>query len=135
MSSEIGLKGSFFTYGSIPQWDYCGYEVSIDVVLASKNWRHSKSYSPFDTVRENRIAVGNFHRIFDSQARCNLSLESMVGSSKEIISSNTSSLQFRSFFSGLRSRMGEVTKLKLALPANLIIKSLNHVLIDMKLAN
>lgn len=75
-----------------PPWDYCGYEVEIDMVLAKKSGIYSKTSSQLDTIRQIRTAVGNFHRISDFQAHFNLSLESMVGSSQEIISRPTSSL-------------------------------------------
>ena len=33
MSGHINLKGLFMSWGHISAWDYCGYEIAIDVVL------------------------------------------------------------------------------------------------------
>ena len=33
---EVGLKRSFVSWGPTPEWGYCGNEVAIDVVIASR---------------------------------------------------------------------------------------------------
>ena len=33
-SNEVGLSGPFTSCGPMPDWDYCGYQVAIDMLIA-----------------------------------------------------------------------------------------------------
>jgi hypothetical protein len=60
LSKTVGLEGLYIVDGALPDFDHCGYEVTIDMVLYS--WcpgSHLKEYTQFDTIRKLRSAYSN----------------------------------------------------------------------------
>ena len=46
LSESVGLNGPFKSTSAFPTWDHCGYEVAIQMVLASlKPGRYSSAYT------------------------------------------------------------------------------------------
>ena len=63
LSKLVGLKSPFQQKTSLPEYDHCGYEVGVQILLASrKGGRHNKNYTQFDTVRHLRSSYSNFVR-------------------------------------------------------------------------
>jgi len=118
----MGLKGPFRSNGPMPLFDHCGHEVAATMVLYStQSGKHSKDYLQFDTIRHLRSCFGNFERISSNNVRSGLTISNQKGGYGEIHQSLTGSIWFRRFFSGCRSRMGQIHKPNLALSTSLII--------------
>jgi len=127
-SDSVGLKGPFISFGPMPTHDHCGYEIAIDMVLASRSvGRHSKTHLQFETIRKLRTAYANFERASAAKAHNHLVLDGGAGESKEISDLITSSLWFRRFITGCKARMGQIHKPNLALTTELIVKLLSLI--------
>jgi hypothetical protein len=60
LSNLVGLQGLCVHDGPYPDYDHCGYEVAIDMLLMSRpTGRNSKSHLQFDTIRKLQSAYGN----------------------------------------------------------------------------
>jgi hypothetical protein len=60
LSSTVGLLGPYEAHGHLPDFDHCGYEVAIEMVLHSRrSGNHSKDYVQFDTIRKLRSSFWN----------------------------------------------------------------------------
>jgi hypothetical protein len=62
LSSLVGLRGGPCVHdGPYPDYDHCGYEVAINMLLLSSRrpGRNSKSHLQFDTIRKLQPAYGN----------------------------------------------------------------------------
>jgi len=128
MSAQVGMGGPFLSNGPMPSWDYCGYEVAVGILLASKEeGRHSKTHTQFRTLRHLRTAYSNFYKSSSMNAWSSLSLESSEGANKQVSKCPTNSIWFTKFMNGLGSRMGEIHKPNLAL-STAIIKKMTVVL-------
>jgi len=124
-SDELDLPSPFVTHGPMPREDHCGYQIAISMVLASlRPGKHSKAYTQFDTIRNLRTAFGAFEMSSSANGDRNLTVSSSGNTCKDILRSPTSSVWFRHFYSGCRSRMGQVYKPNLALSTELIVNIL-----------
>ena len=125
-SASVGLKGPFKSFGPMPSFDHCGYEIAVDMVLASKgSGRHCKDHVQFKTIRKLRTSYGNFERISSLKAHSSLGIDLGAGDTKDIVALATSSIWFRRFVVGCKARMGQIYKPNLALPTELILKLLD----------
>ena len=62
-SDEVGLKGPFEYQGPFPSYDYCGYELGVDILLYSKHKGVTDTnHLQYDTIRKFQSAYGNFVR-------------------------------------------------------------------------
>ena len=122
-STSAGLVGPFKSFGPMPAFDHCGYEIAVDMVLSSRSaGRHSKEYLQFETIRKLRTAYGNFERVSSSKIASSLCIDGGGGEAKDIVNLATSSVWFRKFTTGCKARMGQVHKPNLALTTNVIVK-------------
>jgi hypothetical protein len=63
LSSSIGIEGPYEVEGTLPLFDHCGYEVAIQMLLASrKPGKYSKQYSQWDTIRKIRTVFSNQYK-------------------------------------------------------------------------
>ena len=75
-SREVRLKVRFVSWGPMPKWEYCGCEVSIDVVLdLRRGVRNIKLHTQFRTLRHMRFYFGNFYKASSMIALVNLALK------------------------------------------------------------
>ena len=133
MSKEVGLGGPFVSWGPMPEWDYCGHEVAVGMLLASrKESSHSKQYTQYKTLRHLRSCYGNFYKSSSENAMNSLALDSSDIGYRQVTKFPTASLWFSKFMTGLGSRMGEMHKLNLALTTQLITEMLNSIKGDLK---
>ena len=127
-SKKLGLAGPFSSEGPMPFYDHCGYEIAVYMVLHSTQaGRHNKKYVQFETIRQLRTCFGNFVKISSSNVHRGLTVDASMGLQRDILNSPTNSLWFRRFFSGCRSRMGQIYRPNLALPTSLIIALLHGI--------
>jgi hypothetical protein len=60
LSPLVGLQGPCIHDGPYPNYDHCGYEVAIDMLLMSRQaGRNSKTHLQFDTIRKLQPVYGN----------------------------------------------------------------------------
>jgi hypothetical protein len=60
LSHLVGLKGPYVHDGPYPDYDHCGYEVAIDMLLMSRRpGKNARSHLQFDTIRKLQSAFGN----------------------------------------------------------------------------
>jgi hypothetical protein len=60
LSQLNGLEGPCIHDGPYPDYDHCGYEVAIDMLLTSRRpGRNSKTHLQFNTIRKLQSAYGN----------------------------------------------------------------------------
>ena len=127
-SEQVELLGPFETLRPMPKHDHCGYQIAISMVLAStKRGKHSDQYTQFDTIRHLRSAFGTFNLISSQNAERNLTVSSTGIGSRDIVQNPTLSVWFRHFYSGCRSRMGQIYKPNLALTTEIITKMLRLI--------
>ena len=127
-SASAGLVGPFILYGPMPAFDYCGYEIAIDMVLASRSaGRYCKEHTQFDTIRKLRTVYANFERISSVKVHNALDIDGGAGEEKDGVYLATSSIWFRRFVIGCKARMGQVYKPNLALTTKLITSLLGMI--------
>jgi hypothetical protein len=64
LSDLVGLRGPCVHDGPYPDYDYCGYEVAIGMLLMSRRpGRNSKTHLQFDTIRKLQSVYGNQVRL------------------------------------------------------------------------
>ena len=127
----VGVEDMFMSYGPMPCFDHCSYQVAIGMILSStRSGRYDRSYTQFETIRHLRSAHSSFKMISAQNALNHLSLTTSGGFQRDIASTSTSSVWFKRFFAGCRSRMGQIYKPNLALTTTLILALLNKVISD-----
>jgi len=126
LPESVGLPAPFLSRGPLPDWDHCGYQLAISMVLYStQGGRYDKSYTQFDTIRHLRSAFSNFEKTTMTGPDLSMGLN---GNPTEDHESVTSTIWFRRFISGCKARMGQVVKPNLALPTQLIVGLANRLL-------
>ena len=59
-SETVGLSGPFIHEGPFPNFDHCGYEVAINMILHSTNrGRYRVYHGQYDTIRKAQSTFGN----------------------------------------------------------------------------
>ena len=112
----------------MPPCDHCGYEIAVDMVLASRApGRHSKDCLQFDTVRKLRTAYGNFERCSSVAAHNNVIIQNDADEVGEIVSVATSSLWFTRFVKGCKARMEKIHRPNLGSSTLIDVKLLSLV--------
>ena len=80
MSSLVGLEGPYEADGPLPDFDHCGYEVAVEMLLHSRRpGRYSDAYTQFDTVRKLRSCFSNHCRASAKSNRVSLALGDQKG--------------------------------------------------------
>jgi hypothetical protein len=132
LSEQVGLVGPYEHTGRLPFHDHCGYEVAIQMVLASlKPGKYSPEYSQWDTIRKVRTAYSN-HAKSTPQENCTiLALSDERGHAQRLVGDKCSSYWFARFFAGCRRRMGQDWRPNLALSTDLIVMVLRKAALKM----
>jgi hypothetical protein len=107
-SAKVGLAGPYIHAGPLPDYDHCGYEVAIQMLLYSRaKGNHSSDYVQFDSIRKFRSAYGNFLRGSPQANKVPISLGDQQGKYQLFSTDPCGSLWFARFMKGLKSRMGQ----------------------------
>lgn len=113
---------------AFPEWDHCGYEVAIQMVLASlKPGRYSKEYTQWDTIRKLRTAASNQYRASGQAGGTELALCDDRGHAQRLSFDPCASVWFIRFFIGCKRRMGQDWRPNKAMDIHLILKVLRKI--------
>jgi hypothetical protein len=109
LSASIGLDGPYYPPGPLPGHDHCGYEVAIQMVLASlEKGVYSSTHKQFDTIRRLRSSYSNQIRASAIANSTTLTLADNQGSTYSRLASDPcGSLWFQRFMVGCKKRMGQ----------------------------
>ena len=107
-SKSLGLSGPYQHWGPLPDFDHCGYEVAIGMLMYSRQpGRYQKSHCQFDTIRKLRSVYSNFIRASTQANRVTYALCDSKGKYQRFNTDVCSSLWFERFQEGLKKRMGQ----------------------------
>ena len=121
LSAEVGLRGVFKHTGAFPNYNHCGYEVAINMLLYScRPGKNDQSHTQFETIWKLRTVYGNFVRASPNQNLHNLCIVDPKGIYTRIVDDKCSSLWFHHFISGCQIRMGQVWKPNKAMSIHLL---------------
>jgi hypothetical protein len=123
ISLSLGLAGPFFHDGPMPDYDYCGYELAIQMVDASRRpGRYSPQYTQFDIIRKYRSAYTSFARTTPQGNRLVIGMVNAKGHLQRFVQDPTITVWFQRFITGCERRMGNVWKPNIAFPIPLLAK-------------
>jgi len=76
---EVGLDNIFISKGSMPRYNYCGYQVAIAMILYStRPGRYCRDYTQLETIRHLRSAYSSFKMSSSDNAIIHLSLNNVA---------------------------------------------------------
>jgi hypothetical protein len=109
ISNRLGLEGPYLNPGPLPQGDHCGYEVALQMVVASLGaGRYANSHKQWDTIRKLRSSYSNQVRAAREANSHVLTIADDKGSSYQRIARDPcGSLWFQRFLMGCKKRMGQ----------------------------
>lgn len=122
LSELVGLKGPFEHTTTLPNYDHCGYEVAIEMVLDSTSpGRYSQSHKQWDTIRKLRTVYANQAKSSPQANTSILAFSDENGRAQRLVGDKCSSYWFSKFFIGCKRRMGQDWRPNKALSIDLII--------------
>jgi hypothetical protein len=126
-SEAVGLSGSYTVDGALPDFDHCGYEVAINIVLYSRRpGAHSNEYTQFDTVRKLRTAYSNHCRSTAQANRSSWSIGDTKGKYQRLGTDPCGSFWFYRFMEGMKRRMGQDWRPNKAISKTLMLRVLKE---------
>jgi hypothetical protein len=128
LSETVGLKGPYEADGPLPQWDHCGYEVAIQMVLSSRRkGRYCVDRLQFDTIRKLRSCYSNQCRAAASANRSAISLGDQKGKYVRFSTDVCASFWFSRFLEGCKHQMGQDWRPNQAMGIPLLLKVLEEI--------
>jgi hypothetical protein len=128
LSNLVGLRGPCVHDRLYPDYDHCGYEVAIDMLLMSRLPGHnSKSHLQFDTIRKLQSAYGNQVRSSPQSTRTVMALGDQKGRYLRFATDPCASLWFHRFLEGCRYCMGQEWKPNQAMSIPLLGSTLQTI--------
>ena len=107
-SALVGLQGPFTVSAPLPDYDHCGYEVAVEMLLYSRRPGRHSNHMQFDTVRSFRTVFSNFIRSAPQSNTNPWSLGDPSGRYLRFGADPCGSLWFTRFMEGMKSRMGQI---------------------------
>jgi hypothetical protein len=128
LSALVKLKGPYIHRGPLPDYDHCGYEVAIQMLLHSRRkGKTDASYVQFDSIRKMRAVFSNQVRASPQATAVTLSLGDQVGHYQRFSIDPCASFWFARFFQGCRFRMGQDWRPNQAMSMDLLLRMLETV--------
>jgi hypothetical protein len=128
LSNLAGLRGPCVHDGPYPDYDHCGYEVAIGMLLMSRRpGRNSKSHLQFDTIRKLQSAYGNQVRLSPQYTRTVMALGDQKEWYSRFATDPCASLWFHRFLEGCRYRMGQEWRPNQAKSIPLLVSTLQTI--------
>ena len=127
-SELVGLSSPFKYTTRLPDFDHCGYEVAVAILLYSrKPGKYHDSYMQFDTIRHLRSTYSNFIRSSPQSNQTTTSLGDFKGNYQRLVKDACGSLFFKKFMEGLKKRMGQDWRPNIGIATPLMIELLTKV--------
>jgi hypothetical protein len=128
LSKVVGLNSPFIQKAELPLDDHCGYEVAIQILLASrKPGRYNKAYTQFDTVRHLRSSYSNFIRASNQANQKTISFGDFNGNYSRLVEDECGSFFFKRFMEGLKIRMGQDWRPNMAFTIDLYLRLISEI--------
>ena len=128
LSLTLGLQGPYSFYGTTDEIDSSGFEVAIQMVMASrKAGKYSSEYTQWETIRKIRSSHATFSRCTPQGSREVLALSDEKGQIERFVQDGTASYWFARFFIGCKRRMGQEWKPNRALSTDQVTEVLKEV--------
>ena len=129
LSASIRLEGPYHPPGPLPCHDHCGYEVALQMVIASlEQGMYSSSHKQWDTIRRLRTCFSNQIRAAAVANFSSLSLADAKGSTYQRLAADPcGSLWFNRFMAGCKKRMGQDWRPNRALSSDIMRELLSSV--------
>ena len=128
-SAALELSGPFPDYGPYPPFDHCGYEIALNMVMASlKSGKHADDHLQFNTIRKIRTAYSNFIRA----APFSYAYPWVVGDGEgknfqRLATDPCGTLWFHRFLEGCKKRMGQDWRPDQAVTPVIMLALLTHL--------
>jgi len=127
-SNLVGLSSPFKYTTHLPDFDHCGYEVAVAILLYSrKAGKYHNSHMQFDMIRHLRSTYSNFIRSSPQSNQTTTSLGDFKGNYKRLVKDDCGSLFFKKFMEGLQKRMGQDWRPNICIATPLMIELLTKV--------
>jgi len=127
-SNLVGLSSPFKFTTCLPDFDHCGYEVAVAILLYSrKPGKYSQTHIQFDTIRHLRSSYSNFIRASPQSNSTTMSMGDFKGNYQRLVNDDCGSLFFKKFMEGLKKRMGQDWRPNVAIATPLMIRLLIEV--------
>jgi hypothetical protein len=127
LSRLVGLDGPYVHSGPLPEYDHCGYEVAIQMVLYSRRpGVNAGDHLQLDTIRKLRTVYGNQARSAPQATRESLALGDQKGHYQRVGKDPSGSFWFSRFYQGCAKRMGQVWKPNRAMSIKLLMAVLGE---------
>jgi hypothetical protein len=107
-SKAVGLKRPYVVDDPLPDFDHCGYEVTINTVLYS--WQpgaHSNKYTHFDTVRKLHTTFSNHCQSTAPVNQSSWAIGDTRGKYQQLGMDPCSWFWFYRFMEGMKRHMGQ----------------------------
>jgi hypothetical protein len=128
LSHLVGLKGPCVHDGPYPDYDHCGYEVAIDMLLMSRRpGKNARTHLQFDTIRKLQSAFGNQVRSSPQSTRTVMALGDQKGRYLRFATDPCASLWFHRFLEGCRYRMGQEWRPNQAMSIPLLMATIEGI--------
>jgi len=128
LSKLVGLDSPFKQKSDLPLDDHCGYEVAIQILLASrKSGRYNKTYTQYDTIRHLRSSYSNFVRASNQANQKALAFGDFNGNYSRLVEDECGSFFFKRFMEGLKIRMGQDWRPNMAFNIELYLKLIEEI--------
>jgi hypothetical protein len=128
LSKLVGLDGPYMHEGPMPDYDHCGYEVAVQMLLYSKRpGKRSQSHLQFDTIRKLRTSYSNQVRASPQSNKETMSLGDIKGNYQRLTLDPCGSFWFFRFMKGMKIRMGQDWRPNKGMSIALYLRMLNEV--------
>ena len=127
------MQGPFDYEGPYPDFDYCGYEVAVEILLYSTQpGKHGRDYLQFDTIRKFQSTFGNVLKASPRGASKNWGLLDEGGRYKRLVDDPCASYWFKRFLKGCKRRMAQDWRANQALSIKLVLELLARVEVQIR---
>jgi hypothetical protein len=128
VSQTAGMPGPFLSRGPLPDFDHCGYEMAIDLLLLSRRkGNYSEDHIQSETLRKYSTAYANFMRASSEATSTAQALVDAKGNYTRFSNDPCGSLWFSRFKEGCKRRMGQDVRSNLAFSTELIVAMLASI--------
>jgi hypothetical protein len=128
VSQSAGMHGPFLSTGPLPNYDHCGYEMAVDMLLLSRRkGNHDGSHLQYETLRHYSTAYANFMRV---SSEATSSVKAMVdekGRYTRFSEDPCGSVWYTRFKEGCKQRMGQDIRSNLAFFTEVVVAILKSI--------